>query len=148
MSDVVKTAHCVGQMVFHFEWCTKYRHKVFRNQKYKILCEAALLTAAERHKIEILEFSVMPDHVNVVVQTPFNVSGSQALQYLKGYSSFVLLKIYPELRSLYFWGCEGVWSPGKFARTVGDVNLQNTLSYVKNQHVHHAKQAILSSYGL
>ncbi|MBI5229301.1 IS200/IS605 family transposase [Candidatus Micrarchaeota archaeon] len=137
MSELVRASHSCSQMVFHLEWCTKYRHQVFSDGKYKTSCEAALITAAERHKIILLEFSVMPDHIHVVVQIPLSMSASQALQFLKGYTSYVLLKLYPELRENYFWGCPGVWSPGKFVRTVGDVDLDKTLDYVRNQPMHH-----------
>lgn len=54
MTELVRTAHSCSQLVFHLEWCTKYRHKIFSNGKYKTSCEAALITAAERHKIDLL----------------------------------------------------------------------------------------------
>jgi putative transposase len=124
-------------MVFHFEWCTKYRHEVFWNQRYKILCEAALLTAAERHKINLLNFAVMPNHLHVLADIPFTMSVAEALQLLKGYTSYVLSKVFPEMKERYFWGCEGMWSPGKFVRTVGDVDIKKTMEYITNQPKHH-----------
>lgn len=125
-------------MVLHLEWCTKYRHPVFADAKYKNLCEAAIITAAERHGIELVEFSVMPEHVHAVVQIPLSMSSSEATGLLKGYSSYALLRAFPEMRRRYFWGCAGVWSPGKFVRTVGDVDLEKTFDYVGNQYKHHA----------
>ena len=152
MSNLIRSSHGCSQMVLHLEWCTKYRHPVFSDRKYKVLCEALLLTVAERHGMALLEFAVMPEHVHVLVQVPLSMSASQALQLLKGYTSYALLKLCPELRQQYFWGCPGVWSPGKFARSVGDVDLDKTKEYVRNQQLHHGQQpaatATASSRGL
>ena len=141
MNQLARASHSVSQMVLHLEWCTKYRNQAFADQRYKLLCEAAIMSAAERHKISILELAVMPDHVHVLVRIPMSMSASDALQVLKGYSSYAVLKLCPELRPKHFWGCDGVWSPGKFVRTVGDVDLQKTAEYVRNQPLHHAVQA-------
>lgn len=32
--DLRHRAHKVGVNVHHFEWCTKYRYKMFRQEKY------------------------------------------------------------------------------------------------------------------
>jgi len=57
-----KGNHCVGENLYHFEWCTKYRYKMFRKSENKKLCETVLNEVAERHGIKIDELSVMPEH--------------------------------------------------------------------------------------
>ena len=32
-------AHKVGVNIQHLEWCTKYRYKMMKQEKYKKLCE-------------------------------------------------------------------------------------------------------------
>jgi len=49
----------------------------------KKLCEDILHEVAVRHHIGIVELSVMPDHIHVVVQLPSTMSVSKALQLLK-----------------------------------------------------------------
>ncbi|MDI6903490.1 MAG: transposase, partial [Methanocellales archaeon] len=59
--DLVSGSHRIGQSIYHFEWCPKYRYKMFRKEENKKLCEETLRKVAERHNISISELSVMPD---------------------------------------------------------------------------------------
>ncbi len=139
----VSGAHGLGQLVFHLEWCPKYRYNMFRQEKYLKLCEDILQRVAARHGIDIMEVSVMPDHVHVVVALHPAMSVSKALNLLKGASAFELFRAQPKFRLRYPRG--HFWSPGKFYRSVGDTDLATTRNYVKNQREMH--QATLPSFG-
>ena len=41
-----RQAHSVGDSFWHFEWCPKYRYKIFRKLKYKNLAEGCIKKAA------------------------------------------------------------------------------------------------------
>ena len=41
-------AYKVGVNVHHLEWCTKYRYEMFKQDKYKKLCEEILRETAQR----------------------------------------------------------------------------------------------------
>ena len=83
---------------------------------------------AKRHKIEITELSVIPDHIHTVVGIPPTMSVLKALQILKGVSSLELFQRKPNLRLRYFRG--HFWSPGKFYRTSGDTDAETAIKYV------------------
>jgi len=68
--DLVSGSHSIGQNLYHLEWCPKYRYKMFMKEENKKLCEEILREVAEKHKIEIIELSVMPDHVHTAVGIP------------------------------------------------------------------------------
>jgi REP-associated tyrosine transposase len=104
---------------------------MFRGKGNKKLCEDILYEVAERHYIGIVELSVMLDHVHLVVQLPLTMSVSQALQLLKGASSYKLFRRQPLFRYRYSHG--SFWSPGKFYRSVGDTDAATVLDYVRNQ---------------
>ena len=104
---------------------------MFKQEKNKKLCETILHEVAKRHKIEIMELSVMPDHIHVVVCIPPTMSVSKALQLLKGASARELFKRRTYFRCRYPRG--HFWSPGKFYRSVGDVDAKTILQYVCNQ---------------
>ena len=104
---------------------------MFKREENKKLCEDVLHEVAERHKIEINELSVMPDHIHTVVGIPPTMSVSKALQLLKGASSRELFKRKPHLRCRYPKG--HLWSPGKFYRSVGDADTETVLQYVRDQ---------------
>src|SRR3989338_7940900 len=144
MSDRYRrTSHSVGGSTWHFEWCTKYRYTLFKKDYLKNLCLIFLYEAASKHKIDILESNVQPDHVHIVAHVPLRLNPIKALQYLKGFSSRLLFLQKPKLRLLYPRG--SLWSRGKFAASVGDVDIAYVVEYVRNQSAHHAK---LTSVGI
>ena len=69
-------AHKVGVNVHHLEWCTKYRYEMFKQDKYKKLCEEILRETAQRHKIIIRELFVMSEHIHMSVETVPSMSQS------------------------------------------------------------------------
>ena len=50
-NEYIRSSHMVGLSVWEFEWCPKYRYKMFRKWKYKKLVEACIMKAAFEHKI-------------------------------------------------------------------------------------------------
>ena len=138
MSDrYTKTQHAVGGSTWHFEWCTKYRYKLFSKDYLKNLCLIALDEAAKRHSIRIEEVDVQPEHVHMVAHVPLKLNPLKALQLLKGFSSRLLFEIKLKIRLLYPKG--SLWSRGKFAASVGDVDIKYVKQYVRDQSAHHAK---------
>ena len=129
--DLISGSHSVGQNLYHLEWCPKYRCNMFKREENKKLCEDVLHEVARRHKIEITELSVMPDHIHTVVGIPPTMSVSKALQLLKGASSREIFKRKPYFRCRYPRG--HLWSPGKFYRSVGDADAETVLQYVRDQ---------------
>ena len=139
--DLVSGSHSVGQNLYHLEWCPKYRYNMFKREENKKLCEKVLHEVAKRHKIEITELSVMPDHIHTLVGIPSTMSVSKALQLLKGASSREIFKRKPHFRCRYPKG--HLWSPGKFYRSVGDADAETVLQYVRDQRL---QQTSLDSY--
>jgi len=129
--DLISSSHSIGQNLYHLEWCPKYRYNMFKQEENKKLCEEILHEVAKRHKIEITELSVMPDHIHTVVGIPPTMSVSKALQLLKGASSREIFRRKPHFRCRYSEG--HFWSPGKFYRSVGDADMDTVLQYVRNQ---------------
>ena len=124
-------SHSVGQNMYHLEWCPKYRYNMFKKLENKNLCEQILLDVAERHKINITELSVMPDHIHMVASIPSTMSVSKAFHLLKGASAHALFQEKPNFRKRYPRG--HLWSPGKFYRSVGDADLETVVRYVQDQ---------------
>ena len=89
--------------------------------------------------MNILSLAVENDHVHMVVSISPSMSVSKAFQLLKGASSYVMFRAFPNFRKRYprgsFWG-----AGGKF-RSVGDVELNVVLDYVNRKN-----QTTLDSY--
>ncbi len=141
-TDLHSTSHAVYQNVHHFEWCTKYRYKVFNTPELINACEASIRDAAERHGITILELSVMSEHVHCVVEIRPSMSVSTAEGLLKGASAHDLFARLPELRKRY-WGGH-LWSAGRFSRSLGEISIGMARHYVRC--ANDAHQLTLTAY--
>ena len=129
-------AHSVGIMMLHLEWVTKYRYKIFRKIKYRNLMNACIRRSASRNGIKIIEIDVQPEHVHCVVEVSFSISASKVLQFLKGGSARLFFQFAEKMRLRYPRG--HLWSRGKFASSVGFVQLDTVKDYVRNQSVKHS----------
>lgn len=129
--------HAVGSSNWHFEWCPKYRYKIFRSEYVKSMCMLFISEACKRHKIEIQELEVQSEHVHMIVCIPLSMSPSRCIQLVKGFSSRLLFKMFPNLRKRYPKG--KLWSRGKFAASVGYITLDKAKEYVRNQGTHHVE---------
>ena len=129
--EIKHHAHKVGVNVHHLEWCTKYRYEMFKQDKYKNLCEEILKETAQRHKIIIRELFVMPEHIHISVETPPSTSQSKALQLLKGNLSYQLFRQQPKFKLRYTRG--HFFSPGAYASSVGYNTVEVVDNYIKNQ---------------
>jgi putative transposase len=128
----------VGNNVHHLEWCPKRRYKIFRRPDLMKVCDAAIRGAAARHRIGLVELSVLPDHVHAVAELPLDMAPSRALGLLKGASSYEIFRAVPNFRKRYPRG--HLWSRGKMARSIGGVTMDVVRKYVRGQYVHHGLQ--------
>ena len=127
--------HSVGDSIWHFEWCPKYRYKMFRKLEYKNLVTACIRKAATENHIEILELNVMPEHLHMIVKIPLTMTPSKALQFLKGRSAYIFFRNHDKARLRYPRG--HLWSRGKFASSIGYSDLSTTMNYIQTQSEHH-----------
>jgi len=133
--DLIRSSHSVGRNMWVFEWCTKYRYEMMRKWGNRNLVAACIRQAAVRHEIKIIELSVMPDHIHVVVLLPKGMNEEKAAQLLKGVSSRKLFEVKDKFVLRY--PKHHFWSRGYYAHTVGVTNLQTQVDYVRNQEAHH-----------
>ena len=116
--------------------------KVPAEQTPKAFCELVIEEAAKRAKIDVIDLEVDVDHVHVIANLPMTMNPTKALQMLKGFSARVVFKLVPNLKKLYIRG--HLWSPGKFAASVGHITLEKAKIYLET---HHAK-ALLPITGI
>ena len=129
MKDLKYFGHSVGQNCFHFVWKAKYARDPMKFSGIRSDVDRLIREVCERHKFEIYELNVQPDHVHLFCDIPHTMSVARALQLLKGYTSYALLKKHPWLRQYFRKG--HFWSPGKFFRSVGNVTADVIQHYIK-----------------
>src|SRR3989344_2330645 len=135
-------AHGIGWSIWHLEWVTKYRHKVFANVELQKLCGIVFEEAAKRYNFRLEEYEILPEHVHILVHLRPSMSPAKVVQLLKGYSSHLLFLLAEQKLRKWYWlpkGKRSLWGDGKFFASVGHITLEKAKEYVENQKAHHAK---------
>ena len=123
-------SHTKHRLLFHLVFRPKYRRKILRfdlkTRLYELFRQCGETNDWIIHELEILE-----DHVHMLVQINPRDSVSEVMQYLKGGSSKVIRKEYPELEE-FLWG-ESLWGDGYFAESVGKTTEKAIRHYINQQ---------------
>lgn len=123
-------AHTKHRLQYHVVWIPKYRKRVLRG-KIAVRLKRLLYEACKINRWWISEISIQEDHVHIVIQTNPRESVSKVVQILKGGTSRVIRKEFPELEE-FLWG-DSFWADGYFAETVGKVDEEVVKRYIRNQ---------------
>jgi Transposase and inactivated derivatives len=109
-------SHTVTRLTVHLVWITKYRYHVLKGEIQK-RCRELLIQVCDSEDVRILKGVVSKDHVHMHIEYPPSKSISDLVKGLKGRSSRLLQKEFPELGKRYWgkhmWGIAyGAWSAG------------------------------------
>ncbi len=107
---------------YHVVWTPKYRRKVLVNGVEKRLEQMARAVCQE-HQAYIVALGILPDHVHLLVSVDPQFGIHQLIKLIKGRSSFLLRKEYPQLRAM-----PSLWTNSYFVSTVG----RPTMNVVKH----------------
>ena len=80
---------------------------------------------------ELRELDGEKDHVHLLVSYPPKVAVSSLVNSLKGVTSRMLRKRFPELEKAYYKG--QLWSPSYFAASCGGAPLEKIKEYIRQQ---------------
>jgi putative transposase len=120
-----KNVYNVG---YHVIWATKYRSQIMTGNFAKII-ENALLVKAQQLEVVLEKYEIMPDHLHLFIKCTPHHKISEVIGQLKGYSSYILRKIYPKYRKKY----KHLWSPSYYCETVGHISEATIKKYIDNQ---------------
>jgi len=119
-------SHSVGQNAYHLVWKPYRARPLFKNFKFRKVCEGSLKLTAYVYGFKIYELQVMPDHIHLFVECPSTISVSKALQLFKGRASRTLRRNFSYLAE----NQPRLWSKGKFYRSVGNVSWEVIQNYI------------------
>ena len=123
-------SHTKHRLQYHLVWIPKYRRRVLRG-KMVISLKKLMYEACRINKWWISELSIQEDHMHLIIQTKPEDSVAEVAQRLKGGTSRVIRKEYPELEE-FLWG-NSFWAYGYFAETVGNVDEEVVRRYIREQ---------------
>ncbi len=115
----------------HLVFVTKYRHKVFSTRHLSRMQEVMEEVCAD-FGVQLAEFNGEADHVHLLVNFPPTVQLSKLVNSLKGVSSRLLRKEFPELEK-HYWRARRLWAGSYFAGSVGGAPLSVLRQYIESQ---------------
>ena len=125
--------HTVTRLTVHLVWITKYRYHVLKGDIQK-RCRELLIQVCDSEDVRILKGVVSKDHVHMHIEYPPSKSISDLVKGLKGRSSRLLQKEFPELGKRY-WG-KHMWGIGYGAWSAGNITddlIQEYLEHHKDR---------------
>jgi putative transposase len=123
----IKSETSVHFMNYHFIWCPKYRREVLIGkieQRAKQLIEQKVKDL----NCELLALEIMPDHIHIFVQGNPTQSPNLIIAQIKGVTSRILRKEFPELRKM-----PTLWTRSYFVSTHGHVSDKTIKKYIEEQ---------------
>ena len=125
-----KSSHSVHRLTYHLVFIPKYRRKVLMGRLVQRL-SWLIYEAGKTNRWFIHELSIKDDHVHMMIQLPPTVTVAKAVMYLKGGTSKVIRKEFPELEE-FLWG-DSLWQDGYFAETIGRIDEKALREYIRRQ---------------
>ena len=130
MARFKKLSHVIYYHKYHIVWTPKYRYRVLEGT-LKLQLDADIRMLCEWKGTEVLELSIQPDHIHLVVSVPPRVSVSTLMGTLKGKTAIKIFKSFPALKQKPYWG-NHFWSRGYCSSTIG-LDEEKIRKYVKYQ---------------
>lgn len=122
-------SHTKYKIEYHFVWVTKYRYQVLTGDVAFRLRELTR-QICERLEIKILRGVVSKDHVHLLVSSPPDISPSEIMRRIKGWTAQKLFEEYPQLKKRY-WG-RHFWARGYFCVTAGELTKEMIKEYLEH----------------
>src|SRR5579859_2655713 len=129
MNNANSLAHSVWECKYHVVWIPKYRRKKLFGEIRREL-GPVLRSLAGQKESEILEGTMMVDHVHMLIAIPPKYAVSQVVGYLKGKSAIHIARTYGG-RQKNFTG-EHFWARGYYVSTVG-IDEMALRQYIQHQ---------------
>ena len=130
MSRFRKLTHTVWCCQYPLVWAPKYRYRVLSGALGEEV-RGTLLTIAGWMGVEVVELSVMPDHVHMLALIPPTLAVSKVMGELKGRTAIRVFQKHGYLRKKPYYG-NHFWGRGYCVDTVG-VNEEMIRKYVQWQ---------------
>lgn len=123
-----KSNTSIHNVAYHLIWCPKYRRKVLVEKVEKRLMQLLKQKAKENDWV-IDTMEIMPDHVHIFVKANPVASPHWIVQQFKGYTSSILRKEFPELKSKL----PTLWTRSYYCESVGHISEDTIKKYIGDQ---------------
>ena len=112
---------------YHFVWIPRRRRKVLVKEVKQRLEELIYEKAKDLGCI-VVSLAIQPDHVHLFLNCSPDLAPKQIMHGIKGYSSYVLRKEFPDLKKM-----PSMWTRSYFVSTAGNVSSATMQRYIEAQ---------------
>jgi len=130
---IEKSRHSTHLLHAHLVFVTKYRYKIL-TKEYIDYLKLIFAETIENMGGYLIEFDGESEHIHLLIQYPPKWSISVLVNTLKGKSSRMLRKNFPDVKKKY-WGKASLWSRSYFAGSVGGASLDVVKKYIEQQKI-------------
>lgn len=123
--------NAVFSLNYHIIICVKYRKEAFRDERIGNRCVDIIKESSRDMGVDVLGIDYGFDHIHILCRAKPTFNIPKYMNQIKGYSSRVLRKEFPELKNI-LWG-DAFWSPSYYIATAGNISLDTLMRYVENQ---------------
>ena len=122
-----KGSHTTTRLTCHIVWVTKYRYHVLQGDIQR-RCRELVIQICDVEEVEILKGVVSKDHIHI--EYPPRHSISELVKRMKGRTSRMIQKEYPQLKKRY-WG-RHFWATGYGAWSTGNITDEMVQAYLEH----------------
>jgi len=123
-----RTRHAAYNINYHFVWVPKFRRKILVD-RLAVRLEELLRCKTLQLDGEVLNLTIMPDHVHLFCSFPPTIAPYQIMHRLKGYTAHMLRREFPELNSRL----PNLWTRSYYVGTAGSVSAATIRRYIDEQ---------------
>lgn len=128
--DIRHGKHCTFILNAHLVFVTKYRRGVLKDEHIEYLFDVCAKVCNDMGAT-LKELDGEDDHIHLLIEYPSHVAISTLVNSLKGVSSRMLRKNFPDIVARTYKG--HLWSPSYFAASCGGAPLEKIKEYIQNQ---------------
>ena len=125
-----KLSHSLYECKYHIVFCPKYRMRVLKDEIAEYARQQIYQLCRQKDRVKVLELTIQPDHVHLVLSIPPKYAVSNLMGYLKGKLALRLFSQFEYLGKRY-WG-RHLWTRGYCVSTIG-LDEEKIRKYVKWQ---------------
>lgn len=122
------TSGGVSNLNYHLVWCPKYRLPVLIDEVAEDL-DALIREKASELDVEVKHLAIKPDHINLFVKAPPDLSPAKLAHQFKGFSSRILRERHRHLKSRM----PSLWSRSYYVGAAGHVSDKTIARYIAAQ---------------
>ena len=144
-TELIASAHAVGESNYHIQLTPVYRRKIFEDPLVRELTMVYIYEKLKQHKVILSGYGFGKDHLHLFVSNVRFVGEIQMVKEIKGYSSYMMRKNFWPLFKEDLWGHK-FWSEGHFYRSVGEVTKESMKWYVEEGQKKHWQKYTYEQY--